>query len=81
MRVTQTGGDGRMVRRYEYEDSWVVVADLVVDDARVDVDVVGETAIVVIERADDVIETEFDVPGPAANVTTNNGVLCIEGHR
>lgn len=72
-----TSEDDRFLRRYEYDDRWVVVADLSVDDEDVDVDVVGETAILVVDHGDRVTETEFDLPGAAATVETNNGVLTI----
>lgn len=73
------GGDERIVRRYEYDDSWVLVADLGVADEDIDVDVVGTTAIVVAETDDGISEAEFELPGPEASVATNNGVLTIEG--
>jgi len=75
------GGDERIVRRYEYDDSWVLVADLRVADEDLDVDVVGTTAIVVAETDDGVSEAEFELPGPEASVTTKNGVLTITGER
>ncbi|MFA1611532.1 Hsp20/alpha crystallin family protein [Halobellus rubicundus] len=75
------GGDERIVRRYEYDDSWVLVADLGVADEDLDVDVVGDTAIIVAEIDDDVSEAEFELPGPEASVTTNNGVLTITGEK
>ncbi|WP_049986955.1 Hsp20/alpha crystallin family protein [Halobellus rufus] len=73
----QAGGDERMVRRYEYEDSWVLAADVGVADEDLDVDVVGTTAIVVAETGGDVSETEFELPGSDASVATNNGILTI----
>jgi len=71
------GNDERIVRRYEYEDSWVLAADVGVDDEDLDVDVVGTTAIVVAETDGDVSEAEFELPGSDASVATNNGVLTI----
>jgi len=71
------GNDERIVRRYEYEDSWVLAADVGVDDDDLDVDVVGTTAIVVAETDGDVSEAEFELPGSDASVATNNGVLTI----
>ena len=46
------GANDRFLRRYEYDDSWVVAADLGVADDAVDVDVVGTTAIVVVATGD-----------------------------
>jgi HSP20 family molecular chaperone IbpA len=72
-----TGRDERFLRRYEYDDSWVVAADLNASDDDVDVDVVGQTAILVVEHGDRVTETEFELPGEGAAVSLNNGVLTI----
>ncbi|MFO7833982.1 MAG: Hsp20/alpha crystallin family protein [Halohasta sp.] len=78
MTQTQTAGrDGRFVRRYEYDDHWLLAADLSVDDEQVDVDVVGSTAILVIDHGDRLSEAEFELPGTDPEVTTNNGVLTI----
>jgi hypothetical protein len=71
-----TGDEGSLVRRYEYDDEWVVAADLGVADDAVDVDVVDGTAIVVVDGR---TETEFDLPGAADSVGTNNGVLVVRG--
>ena len=71
------GNDERIVRRYEYEDSWVLAAEIGVDDEDLDVDIVGTTAIVVVETDGDVSEAEFELPGSDASVATKNGVLTI----
>ncbi|MFC4357110.1 Hsp20/alpha crystallin family protein [Halobium salinum] len=74
--------DERFLRRYEYDDQWVVAGDLGVADDRVDVDVVGSTAIVVVEREDEAeAEFEFELPGAEAEVLMRNGVLTITGSR
>jgi HSP20 family molecular chaperone IbpA len=75
------GANDRFLRRYEYDDSWVIAADIGVDDDAVDVDVVGTTAIVVVDTGDGVAETEFELPGPDATVTVQNGVLTITGDK
>lgn len=75
----QTGGDGALVRRYEDADGWTVAADLGVGDDAVDVDVVGTTAIVVVETESGVHESELELPGEAERVKVNNGVLAITG--
>jgi HSP20 family molecular chaperone IbpA len=72
---------GRFVRSYEYADETVLAVDLTTavpggDDA-VSVDTVDGTAIVVVDRGDDEEEFEFDIPGEATRVETNNGVLTI----
>ncbi len=70
----------RFVRRYDYGDGTVVAADLNAADDDVSVDTVDGTAIVVVERGDGTDEFEFDLPGPAASVDIENGVLTIEVH-
>ncbi|WP_224268752.1 Hsp20/alpha crystallin family protein [Haloprofundus salinisoli] len=79
MSVQQSSGGERFIRRYEYDDSWVIAAELGVADDAIDVDVVGTTAIVVVDHGDRVSETEFEfeLPGTDATVETNNGVLTI----
>jgi len=69
--------DDRLVRRYEYDDHAVLAVDLGVGDEQIDVDVVGSTAIVVIDHGDQLSEAEFELPGTDPDVTTNNGVLTI----
>jgi HSP20 family molecular chaperone IbpA len=78
---TRSTGDGALLRRYEYDDKWIVAADLEVNDADVSVDTVGGTAIVVVEGPDGPVESEFDLPGTAADAAVNNGVLTVEGER
>ena len=75
----QIGDDDAIVRRYDDEDGWTVAADLDVHDEAVDVDVVGRTAIVVVETASGVHEREIDLPGAAERIKVNNGVLTIRG--
>jgi len=41
------------------------------------VDVVGSTAILVIDHGDRLSEVEFELPGTDPEVTTNNGVLTV----
>ncbi|WP_101298195.1 Hsp20/alpha crystallin family protein [Halegenticoccus soli] len=73
------GGSERFLRRYDYGDEWVVAADLGVSDEAVDVDVVGETAIIVVERDGRVWETEFELPDAGAEAFMKNGVLTLSG--
>jgi hypothetical protein len=74
-----TDRDERFIRRYQYGDDWVVAVDVGASDDAVDVDVVGTTAIVVVADEEGVSELEFELPGDASSVTTNNGVLTIGG--
>ncbi|WP_380681521.1 DUF7127 family protein [Salinigranum sp. GCM10025319] len=71
------GANDAFLRRYEYDDSWVIAADLGVSDDHVDVDVVGTTAIVVVDAGDRVAETEFELPGTDADVSVRNGIMTI----
>lgn len=78
---TQLTDDGAVLRRYEYDDEWVVAADLGVETDDVSIDTVGATAIVVIEGRDEPIESEFEIPGTAETVSVENGVITIEGQQ
>jgi HSP20 family molecular chaperone IbpA len=71
------GANDRFLRRYEYDNSWVVAADLGVADDAVDVDILGTTAILVVDTGDRVAEMEFELPGTDADVAIQNGVLTI----
>lgn len=72
------GGNERFIRRYEYEDSWVIAADIGLSEDDIDVDIVGSTAIVVADTDGRVTETEFELPaGGDADVDVRNGVLTI----
>ena len=74
----QTGNDGRIVRRYEYDDSWVLAADIGAASGDIDVDVVGTTAIVVADDGSESTEAEFELPEGDATAGTKNGVVTIE---
>ena len=80
----EAGSDGRIVRRYEYDDSLVLVADVGASTDGVDVDIVGTTAIVVADRGDGIDEVEFELPEEFelpdgdATVAANNGIVTIE---
>ncbi len=82
-KLTRSSGDGALLRRYEYDDGWVVAADLGVDADDVTIDTVGETAIVVVEGEGEgePVESEFDIPGTADAVSVEHGVITIEGQR
>ncbi len=78
---TRSAGDDALLRRYEYDDRWIVAADLGVDAENASVDTVGDTAIVVIESDGEPTESEFQLPGSADGVVVENGVVTIEGER
>ena len=73
----QTNG---LVRRYDYDDASVVVADLGVSDDEASVDVVDGTAILVFESGDgEPVQHELELPGgEVAKALINNGVVTIE---
>ena len=77
----EAGSDGRMIRRYEYDSSRVLAADIGASAGDVDVDIVGTTAIVVADGGDEVSEAEFELPGPDATVGVSNGVVTFEVDR
>lgn len=70
--------DGEITgRRFEYDGQSVLVADFG-PEAEGSVDLVGDTAIVVVD--DD--QYEFEVPaGVVAHASVNNGVLTVEVER
>lgn len=70
--------DDRLLREYDYEDEWVLAADLPVDDDSVQYDTVDDTLILVIDADGQVTETELDLPGQDVDVTVNNGVLTVQ---
>ncbi|AAG19777.1 DUF7127 family protein [Halobacterium salinarum] len=70
-----------LVRRYDYGDAVIVAADLGVDDDRVAVDVVQDTAIV---TRDDSPTDQYELPVPDGDSTRafiNNGVVTVEVSR
>lgn len=75
------GRDDRFLRRYDYGDHWIVAADLGVSDDAVDIDVVGNTAIVVVDTGDQVLESEFELPSSGAEAFIKNGVVTLRGEQ
>lgn len=69
--------ESQALRRYEYPDSYVVAVDLGVSEDAVSVDVLGETAIVVMEGDEGVREAEVDLPATGGAAAVNNGVLTV----
>lgn len=63
------------VRRYEYEDESVIVADL--GPVEGSVDIVDGTAIVVVDDE----QFEFEVPNGTDRAVINNGIVSIEMER
>jgi HSP20 family molecular chaperone IbpA len=70
------GESETFVRRYDYGNEWVIAADVGVGDDQIDVDIVDETAIVVVDGE---TAAELDLPGSVERVETNNGVLEVRG--
>lgn len=59
----------------EYDDETVIAVDFGPKTGGLSVDIVDETAIVVVDGQ----QFEFDVPTQANKVTTNDGILTIRG--
>ena len=66
---------GVIVREHEYEDENVIAVDFGVNTNELSVDIVEDTAIVVVDGQ----QIEFEVPSGAEEVTTNDGILTIKG--
>ncbi|MDL5361378.1 Hsp20/alpha crystallin family protein [Halalkalicoccus sp. NIPERK01] len=73
-----TDGRDTLVRRYEYDDEAVIAIDLGSEASDASVDVVDDTAIVVVETAEGERQEEFDLPSEGARAFIKNGVLTIE---
>jgi hypothetical protein len=73
-----TTREDQLLRQYEYEDEWVLAADLPVDDDSVQYDTIGDTLILVIDDNGQATETELELPGADADVTIHNGVLTVQ---
>lgn len=65
---------GITIRKREYDDETIIAVDFGDDSGKLSVDVVDDTAIVVVEEQ----QLEFEVPAEASEVTVNNGLLTIE---
>jgi len=77
----QTRSDDVALRRYEEDGQATVVADFG-PGAAVSVDVVDDTAIVVLEsEGGEAEQREIDVPAGTAQAFNNNGVVTIEVER
>lgn len=74
-----TNGDSRTVHTVEYDDSTVLVADLRIPDENLDLDVVGQTGIIIVTADGEERQFEFDLPaGDVTKAIINNGVVTIE---
>lgn len=69
------GDSETLVRRYEYDDEALFVADF--GHAEGTVDLVDGTAIVVVDDE----QYEFDVPATASRGIMNNGIVTVEVER
>ncbi|MFC7165479.1 DUF7127 family protein [Halospeciosus flavus] len=70
-----------LVRRYDYDDVSMVVADTGFPEDALSVDVVDGTAILVVEGEDGSEQYELDVPSGEAEAFINNGVVTVEVKR
>ena len=69
-----------MVRRYEYEGSSIVVANVGSAEGAT-VDVVDGTAVVVVPEEGGDRQYEIDLPGEEAKAVMRNGVVTVEIER
>lgn len=69
--VDQRGG---ILRRCDYDDNSVIAVDFGAEADNVTVDIVGDTAIVIVDDQ----QVEFELPEGADDVSVNNGILTIE---
>jgi hypothetical protein len=74
-------GDDVVFERYEYEDGVVVAADFAAVGGDVGVDVVDETAVVVVDAERGTVERDVPLPAGDARTFNNNGVVSIEVKR
>ena len=65
---------GAIVRTLEDDDRSAIVVDFGTDASDVSIDVVGDTAIAVMNGE----QFEFELPPEASDVSVNNGVLTIQ---
>ncbi|MFB6133112.1 MAG: Hsp20/alpha crystallin family protein [Halanaeroarchaeum sp.] len=76
--VPHEASDEVLYRQYDYDEETVIVADLGRLTSEASVDVVDETAIVVVEIDGQQRQYEFDLPSEDAHTFISNGVLTIE---
>lgn len=73
--LRETNQRDAIVREYDYDDTAIVVADFGPEVGEVSIDIVDETALVV--AGDE--QFEFELSDDVEEVSTENGVLTIEG--
>ncbi|MFB6104317.1 MAG: hypothetical protein ABEJ57_04430 [Halobacteriaceae archaeon] len=73
-----THDDRLLARRYDYPDATVFVIDVSHWTTDVDIDVVDDTAILVLDAGDDTEQHEIELPDGDATAFINNGVVTIE---
>ncbi|MFB6120563.1 MAG: hypothetical protein ABEJ68_05540 [Halobacteriaceae archaeon] len=74
-------GDDVVFERYEYEDSVVVAADFAAVGGDVTVDVVDDTAVVVVDTKRGTVERDLNLPAGDAQAFNKNGVVSVEVER
>lgn len=65
---------GAVVREYEDDHATTIAVDFGPKTGKISVDIVDDTAIVVVEND----QFEFELPDSVEEVSANNGVLTIE---
>ena len=67
--------DDVTITEREYEDEQVIAVDFGPTGGKPSLDIVDDTAIVVVDDE----QFEFDIPSDANEVTVNDGILTIKG--
>lgn len=67
-----------IARQYDYPDTTVVAIDGGPTDDEVTVDIVDNTAIVVVDTPTTTTQREIELPDGDATILNNNGILTIE---
>ena len=74
-RLREADQQEAIIREYEHDHTAAIAVDFGLEAGGISVDTVGEAVIVVTGGE----QFEFKLPTDADSVTTNNGVLTIEG--
>lgn len=69
--------EGISITEREYDDESIIAVDFEAIPGTPSVDVVGDTAIVVVGDS----QFEFDVPSDASEVTVNDNILTIKAEK
>ena len=74
-RLQEVDKQEAIIREYGQNDTTTILVDFGPETGDISVDILGGTAIVVVNGE----HFEFELPDDTDEITTNNGVLTIEG--